>query len=161
MKKFYLVALAIIGIYACFNLSSCNKDDDVYGNHMVEANATGIKIFAFSKDYYMQNYFLWINEYVVMAVNENDNTYYDASFDSEFSKYFFKYYPINDEIIEEIVKRIGESYGPGEREEFIINTQNSYLEAINSYKLNYQYIAVRGEVDVFLFNRIKAINYGE
>ena len=28
MKKFQLIALAIIGLYACLNLSSCKKDDD-------------------------------------------------------------------------------------------------------------------------------------
>ena len=28
MKKFYLVALAIIGIYACLNFSSCTKDEN-------------------------------------------------------------------------------------------------------------------------------------
>ena len=35
MKKLYLFALALVGICACLNLSSCKKDDDVSDNSIV------------------------------------------------------------------------------------------------------------------------------
>ena len=169
MKKLYLFALAIFGIYTCVSLSSCSKDDEVFKeeDNFLAANAEGVRIL-----FYAQGINIWGGDsevsitinYIYLWLNTNKRLVLDYYEEPELwignnnsFSWSFDYYTFTmnkaEEIISSLYKKDINDYP----------ALQALYEYIESYAHRYKYITVTqpysGTGEIILFNQSLDISY--
>lgn len=153
MKTAYIFKIAMIAIVAFISMVSCSKDndDDI---STCQANAKGVCLY-YDDDYVeTEDYYLWINDYIVKHVAREDNI--DITHRTEIDV------PYQQLTMNTVYELLSEYYG----EEITANTDLSLLspnpkkllQYIKSNKSKYTCIILR-DSDFILFNRTSDKNY--
>ncbi len=155
MKTIQIFKITIIAVISLIGMMSCSSDDEQGDNNSAyPANAKGVCLY-YDDDYIeAEDYYLWLNDYVVKYVAREANI--DITQNEERNT---SYYPLTMDIVYEL---LSDFYG----EEITENTDfgtlspnpKKLIQYIKSNKSKYRYIMPYNG-DFVLFNRTSDKNY--